>query len=158
MRTRSTRPRMLTRGIIRSVWLLKAAPSPGAGAAVQVPTQCMVFVAIDASLSGAILRGIPAWETRPASCPDSFRLEPDLLVGRRPGIRVDQEQRRLGHAGADAAGPDEFVEGTEADALVDELLDLVEHGLALAAGALPRPLAEKSTRVAVRGARARTVA
>ena len=31
---------MLTRGIIRSVWLLKAAPSPGRGVAVQVPTQC----------------------------------------------------------------------------------------------------------------------
>src|SRR5438093_3732188 len=127
MRTRSTRPPMLTRGIIRSVWLLKAAPSPGAGAAVQVPTQCMVFVAIDASLSGAMLRGIPVREVRhggvpdahprraagrrsSSPCPDSFCLEPDLLVGRRPGIRVDQEQRRLGHAGADAAGPDEFVE------------------------------------------------
>jgi hypothetical protein len=32
---------MLTRGIIRSVWLLKAAPSAGAGAAVQVPTQTL---------------------------------------------------------------------------------------------------------------------
>src|SRR4030095_6946421 len=49
MRTRSRLPPMLTWGIMRSVWLLKAAPSPGAGAAVQVPTQCMVFVAIDAS-------------------------------------------------------------------------------------------------------------
>src|SRR5947207_10656705 len=32
---------MLTRGIIRSVWFAKAAPSAGAGAAVQVPTQCV---------------------------------------------------------------------------------------------------------------------
>src|SRR2546425_12298279 len=39
MRTRSRLPPRLTRGIIRSVWLLKAAPSAGAGAAVQVPTQ-----------------------------------------------------------------------------------------------------------------------
>src|SRR6059036_2321 len=39
MRTRSILPPILTRGIIRSVWLLKAAPSAGAGAAVQMPTQ-----------------------------------------------------------------------------------------------------------------------
>src|SRR2546426_2210494 len=39
MRTRSRLPPRLTRGIIRRVWLLKAAPSAGAGAAVQVPTQ-----------------------------------------------------------------------------------------------------------------------
>src|SRR5207244_6282130 len=74
--------------------------------------------------------------------PDSLRLEPDLLVGRRPGIRVDQEQRRLGHAGADAAGPDEFVERTEADAVVDELLDLMKHGFELAAVSLARLLPE----------------
>src|SRR5204862_7466323 len=42
MRTRSRLPPMLTRGIIRSVWLLKATLSAGAGAAVQVPTQCML--------------------------------------------------------------------------------------------------------------------
>src|SRR6185436_19742403 len=42
MRTRSLLPPILTRGIIRSVWLLKAAPSAGAGAAVQVPTQCVL--------------------------------------------------------------------------------------------------------------------
>jgi hypothetical protein len=40
MRRRTLLPPILTRGIIRSVWLLKAAPSAGAGAAVQVPTQC----------------------------------------------------------------------------------------------------------------------
>src|SRR2546428_3663316 len=42
MRTRSRLPPRLTRGIIRSVWLLKAAPSAGAGAVVQVPTQCVM--------------------------------------------------------------------------------------------------------------------
>src|SRR5438445_11718964 len=47
MRTRSRLPPILTRGIIRSVWLLKAAPSAGAGAAVQVPIQCV------SSLNGA---------------------------------------------------------------------------------------------------------
>src|SRR5713226_7914302 len=42
---------MLTRGIIRSVWLLKAAPSAGAGAAVQVPTQRVLSLMVfDASL------------------------------------------------------------------------------------------------------------
>jgi hypothetical protein len=41
---------MLTRGVMRSVWLAKAAPSAGAGAAVQVPTQCVVsLMAFDAS-------------------------------------------------------------------------------------------------------------
>src|SRR5262249_62295417 len=44
MRTRSRVPPMLTRGIIRSVWFAKAAPSAGAGAAVQVPTQCEVSI------------------------------------------------------------------------------------------------------------------
>src|SRR5437868_7774821 len=42
MRTRRLPPPRLTRGIIRSVWLLKAAPSAGAGAAVHVPTQCAI--------------------------------------------------------------------------------------------------------------------
>src|SRR5207249_3841217 len=41
IRTRSALPPMLTRGIMRSVWLANAAPSAGAGAAVQVPTQCV---------------------------------------------------------------------------------------------------------------------
>src|SRR5512132_2330751 len=42
MRTRSLLPPILTRAIIRSGWLLKAAPSARAGAAVQVPTQCVL--------------------------------------------------------------------------------------------------------------------
>src|SRR5215813_3746139 len=44
MRTRRRVPPMLTRGIIRSVWFAKAAPSAGAGAAVQVPIQCEVSI------------------------------------------------------------------------------------------------------------------
>jgi hypothetical protein len=39
------RPPRLIRGCIRNVWLLNATPSAVAGAAVQVPTQC-VFVAM----------------------------------------------------------------------------------------------------------------
>jgi hypothetical protein len=35
---------MLTRAFIRKVWLLNAAPSAGAGAVAQVPTQCMPLV------------------------------------------------------------------------------------------------------------------
>src|SRR5713226_2551186 len=58
MRTRSPLPPILTRGIIRSVWLLKATPSAGAGAAVQVPTQCVFsLMAFDASLYQLALIG-----------------------------------------------------------------------------------------------------
>ena len=46
MRTRSALPPMLTRGIMRSVWLANAAPSAGAGAAVQVPTQCVLSLIV----------------------------------------------------------------------------------------------------------------
>jgi hypothetical protein len=35
---------MLTRAFIRSVWLAKEAPSAGAGAVAQVPTQCLPLV------------------------------------------------------------------------------------------------------------------
>src|SRR5436190_24351471 len=44
MRTRSVSPPRLRRGIIRSVWLLNpTTPSAGAGAAAQLPTQCLLF-------------------------------------------------------------------------------------------------------------------
>src|SRR5262245_66092853 len=46
MCTRSALPPMLTRGIMRSVWLANAAPSAGAGAAVQVPTQCVLSLMV----------------------------------------------------------------------------------------------------------------
>jgi hypothetical protein len=36
---------MLIRVIIRSVWFSSAMPSVGAGVVVQVPTQCLSFVA-----------------------------------------------------------------------------------------------------------------
>src|SRR4029450_4817479 len=46
MRPRSALPPMLTRGIMRSVWLANAAPSAGAGAAVQVPTQYVLSLIV----------------------------------------------------------------------------------------------------------------
>src|SRR5262245_18684475 len=52
MRTRTRLPPRLTRGIIRSVWLLNAAPSAGAGAAVQVPTQCVVSMGVRLLVGG----------------------------------------------------------------------------------------------------------
>src|SRR5207249_7873004 len=54
-------------------------------------------------------------------------LEPDLLERSRPRVGVDQHQRGLGHAGPDAARPDELVERTEPRALVEELLDLMQQ-------------------------------
>src|SRR6266446_1110874 len=104
MRTRSMRAPILTRGIIRSVWLLKAAPSPGAAAAVQVPTQCMLsLMAFDASLSGAMLRGIPVREVRHGGVPDAHRLQeayPRRAAGRR-GVRLRRSSRHSrGHRGA----------------------------------------------------------
>ena len=39
IRTRTCSPPRLTRAFMRNVWLLKAAPSAGAGVVVQVPTQ-----------------------------------------------------------------------------------------------------------------------
>src|SRR5438876_2654043 len=83
MRTRSVLPPMLTRGIIRSVWLLKAAPSAGAGAAVQVPTQCALSVMVFAP-SGKRLPGLQLY----------------ILVRRRPRVVGDQPQARLRDAGA----------------------------------------------------------
>src|SRR5580704_1207642 len=54
MRTRSRSPPMLMRGFMRSVWLLKpTTPSAGAGAAAQVPTQCLL-PAIDSSLKSPV--------------------------------------------------------------------------------------------------------
>src|SRR5258708_336051 len=59
MRTRSRSPPRLRRGFIRSVWLLKPTiPSAGAGAAAQLPTQCLVPCIELSSLQvfGAIVR------------------------------------------------------------------------------------------------------
>src|SRR5262245_19432602 len=60
-------------------------------------------------------------------------LQPHLFQRRGPGVRVDQVQRRLVHAGADPAGPPVLEDRREAYALVQGLLDLVQHGLALLA-------------------------
>src|SRR5215207_3039170 len=61
----------------------------------------------------------------------SLLLQPDLFERRGPGIRVDQQERGLGHAGPDPARPDVLVDRRDADPLVHELLDLVEEHLAL---------------------------
>ena len=59
MRTRSRSPPMLIRGFMRSVWLLKpTTPSAGAGAAAQVPTQCLLL-AIYPSLKSPVATIVP---------------------------------------------------------------------------------------------------
>src|SRR5215475_13181258 len=45
--------------------------------------------------------------------PPSIPFEPHLFQWRRPRIRVDQEQRGLGHARPDPARPDVFPKGAE---------------------------------------------
>src|SRR5688572_530553 len=87
-----------------------------------------------------------------------LRFELDVLERRRPRVGVDQHQARLGHAGPDAARPDELVERTEPRPLVDELLDLVEHRLALLPVGLPRLLLEQRLDVGVGAAREGAVA
>src|SRR5438105_4585403 len=67
-------------------------------------------------------------------------LQPYLLEWRRPGIGVDQHQRRFLHAGPDSARPEELEDRPEPHALVEGLLDLVQHGLALLAIGLDRLL------------------
>src|SRR5262245_18310422 len=59
------------------------------------------------------------------------RLQAHLFEGSRPRVRVDQHQRRLGHPRPDAAWPDVLEDGPEPYALVEDLLDLMEHRLAL---------------------------
>src|SRR6266498_54995 len=66
-----------------------------------------------------------------SSQPLSLLLQPHLLERRRPRIRIDQHQRGLLHAQPDRARPVEFEDGPESHALVEGLLDLVQHGLAL---------------------------
>src|SRR6266849_6251217 len=69
--------------------------------------------------------------SRRKTCYRLFLLQPDLLERRRPGIGVDQHQRGLLHARPDPAGPEELEDGPESHALVERLLDLVQHDLAL---------------------------
>ena len=79
----------------------------------------------------------------------SALLEPDLLEGRRPRIGVDQHQRGLLHPGPDAARPDVLADRPEPHPLVDELLDLVQHRLPLAAIGLQRLLLEQRVDVGI---------
>jgi hypothetical protein len=51
-----------------------------------------------------------------------------FLVRRRPRIGIDEQQRGVGHARAHAARPDVVVDHREADAVVEDLLDLVPRG------------------------------
>src|SRR5262245_36132724 len=70
-------------------------------------------------------------------------LQPDFLIGRRPRVRVDEQECRLGHAGTDAARPDVVEEAGEAHALEGDLLDALEHRLALLAVELSGLLGEQ---------------
>src|SRR4029453_2386671 len=58
-------------------------------------------------------------------------LESHFLERCRPGIRVDEHQRRFLDPRPHAARPDVLPDRSEADALVDELLDLMQERLAL---------------------------
>src|SRR5215813_179286 len=67
-------------------------------------------------------------------------LQSDFLERRRPWIRIDQHEARLLHARAHAARPDVLEDRAEAHALVEDLLDLVQHRLPLLAVGLARLL------------------
>src|SRR5262245_62432963 len=107
--------------------------------------------------SRASAGGAPA-PRRPAARTALARLQAHLFERRRPRVGVDQHQRGLGHAGTDAARPDEFPERPEPHALVEELLDLVEYRLALAPIGLPRLLPVERVDVRVGAARVRAIA
>jgi hypothetical protein len=53
----------------------------------------------------------------------SWLLQPHLFQRRRPGIGVDQQQRRFLHARSDAAWPVVLPDGGEPDPLMEQLLD-----------------------------------
>src|SRR5262249_24446838 len=97
MRTRSRLPPRLTRGIIRSVWLLKAAPSAGAGAAVQVPTQCVVFfIALYASLCPfSRSRRLGLQPLQPVGHSAIRRRGAEMLASLCTRIRVSVPEKRL---------------------------------------------------------------
>src|SRR5262245_13499388 len=64
-------------------------------------------------------------------------LELDVFQRGRPRVRIDGQQHRVGDARSDRARPDVLPDRSKPHPLVDELLDLVEHGLALVAIRLP---------------------
>src|SRR5215470_6927449 len=75
-----------------------------------------------------------------ASCPVTTRrmgrltgapslLDPHVFDGRRPRVWVDEHEGRFHHLRTDPARPDVIVDGAEAHPLVEQALDLVQHGL-----------------------------
>src|SRR5277367_1629784 len=76
-RTRRILPPRLTRPFIRSVILLKATPSAGAGATVQVPTQCCAMVYVPLLLFVADGVFLPN-ERRDRAGRTAARYRPDL--------------------------------------------------------------------------------
>src|SRR5439155_20107935 len=58
-------------------------------------------------------------------------LQLDLFQRRRPWIGIDQHERGLGHARADAARPDVLPDRSEPHAVVQDLLDLDQERFAL---------------------------
>src|SRR5580765_8651266 len=70
----------------------------------------------------------------------SALLQPHVFERRRPGIGVDQHERRILDARPDAAGPDVLEDRRDARALVHDLLDLVQERLALLTVGLARLL------------------
>src|SRR2546425_927292 len=86
---------MLTRGFMRSVWLLKPTmPSAGAGAAAQVPTQCLLPCIGRSSL-------LAGWRNRAAA------IAPAAMVLIRGAARPGSPRRRetlRPHAGFDDPG------------------------------------------------------
>src|SRR5262249_6348058 len=71
----------------------------------------------------------PHDEGRPQS--SSLLLETHLFKRGRPGIGVDQHQRRLRHARPDTTRPDVFPERSKSHPIVERLLNLVQQSLAL---------------------------
>src|SRR5207245_8449620 len=85
-------------------------------------------------------------------------LQPYLLEWRRPGVGIDQHQPGLLHARPDSARPEELEDGTEAHALVEGLLDLVQQGLALLAIGLDGLLPVQGVDVGIAAVRVGAVA
>src|SRR5262245_7426591 len=79
----------------------------------------------------------------------SLALDSQVFEWRCPRVRVDEHEPGLGHAGPEATGPDELVEGAEPHPVIDELLDLVKHGFALAPVGFPSLLPEQVVDVRV---------
>src|SRR5689334_24738417 len=97
--------------------------------------------------------GISKCTTGFITTPPSAFLQADFLQRRRPRIRVDEHQRRLLHTWADAAGPDVIEDAREAGAVVEHLLDLMQHRFALLAIELARLFLVERLDIRVRAVR-----